>query len=632
MLETQPEVGSTANTYAILAKLATGGMAEIFLARTESAAGVERYVVLKRVLRHHATDIKFIHMFLDEARLASQLQHPNIAQVFDTGKLGDSYFFTMEYVHGETVRELLHRAFAVGQPVPIGCALTIVAGAAAGLQHAHERIGLDGKPLGIVHRDVSPSNLMISYEGHIKVVDFGVAKATHQSIETQTGSVKGKIGYMSPEQCRGGIVDPRCDLFSLGIVMWELLVGERLFKRATDFESMEAIVTEPSPLPSSRRPDVPKALDAIVQKLLAKSPDDRYQNADELLEAIETVAVRARIALSVPGLRRFVRELFGQRPEPWVEMRIRDASPEVVTVTGAPLLGKPDIASLVDSQLDRLLDLSTITTEPIADVPTGPTVAGEPVLKLLRSEPPVARSSSRIPVAHSGTWPEAVAPARAPRNQTTLRTRLDKPQPQPRSRLLVIGGIAILGIAAGAVIYTIANRRVHQVANLERGGAPVDAMQVAPPSDAEVSLAQHDANERDAAEVALAPADAQQAPAVHETVAPHVRRKPTRDEELAAVYRAARFADVVGSCSANARLAVTSAETCTLAACQQHEVDKARRWLQKISASKRDSLIDTCNGLGSSLVKADPPRPDPPKPPKPPKPKCDESDPMACRR
>jgi len=629
VLETQPEVGSTANTYAILAKLATGGMAEIFLARTESAAGVERYVVLKRVLRHHATDIKFIHMFLDEARLASQLQHPNIAQVFDTGKLGDSYFFTMEYVHGETVRELLHRAFAVGQAIPIGCALTIVAGAAAGLQHAHERIGLDGKPLGIVHRDVSPSNLMISYEGHIKVVDFGVAKATHQSIETQSGSVKGKIGYMSPEQCRGGIVDPRCDLFSLGIVMWELLVGERLFKRATDFESMEAIVTEPSPLPSSRRPDVPKELDAIVQKLLAKSPDDRYQNADELLEAIETVALRARIALSVPGLRRFVRELFGQRPEPWVELRIREASPEVVTVTGAPLVGKPDVVALVDSQLDQLLDLSTII-EVIADVPTGPTVGGQPAMRLLRSEPPAARSSSQLPVAHSGSWPEAVAPARSPRNQTTLKTRSGRPA-RSRSRALVIGAIAIVGIAAGAVIYSIANRRADQVAKLEPGGAPSDAMQVVP-RDAEVSLAQHDAIDRDAAEVALAPTDAQQAPAVHGTVAPQLRRKPTRDEELAAVYRAARFAEVVASCSANSRLAVTSAETCTLAACQQHEVEKARRWLQKIAASRRDSLIDTCNELGSSLVKADPPRPDPPKPPKPPKPKCDESDPMACRR
>ncbi|HEY6034652.1 MAG TPA: serine/threonine-protein kinase, partial [Kofleriaceae bacterium] len=190
---------SSANSYAILAKLATGGMAELFLARTQSSAGVERYVVLKRVLPQRAHDRHFIEMFLDEARLAAQLQHPNIAQVFDTGKLGDSYFFSMEYVHGETVRELAHRAQELGEAIPLGCVLTIAAAAAAGLHHAHERLGLDGTPLGIVHRDVSPSNLMVSYEGNVKLVDFGVAKTTDSTVETQTGTVKGKISYLSPE-------------------------------------------------------------------------------------------------------------------------------------------------------------------------------------------------------------------------------------------------------------------------------------------------------------------------------------------------------------------------------------------------------------------------------------------------
>src|SRR5882672_5930394 len=175
-------------------------MAEIFLARGESGAGVERYCVLKRVLRARASDAHFMRMFLDEARLAAQLQHPNIAQVYDIGKLGDSYFFTMEYVHGETVRALLHRAAGLRVPVPIACALAIIAGAAAGLHHAHERIGMDRQPLGIVHRDVSPSNLMVSYEGHVKVVDFGVAKAADRVHETSSGTIKGKISYLSPEQ------------------------------------------------------------------------------------------------------------------------------------------------------------------------------------------------------------------------------------------------------------------------------------------------------------------------------------------------------------------------------------------------------------------------------------------------
>ncbi|HEX8115256.1 MAG TPA: serine/threonine-protein kinase, partial [Kofleriaceae bacterium] len=184
MAKGSAEVGSTANRYQILGKLAVGGMAEIFLARGANTTGLIRYCVLKRILREKATDAQFVQMFLDEAKLAAHLQHPNIASVYDIGLLGDSYFFTMEYVHGETVRSLLHRAKQRDRKVPLACALTIIAGAAAGLHHAHERNGNDGRPLGIVHRDVSPSNLMISYEGNLKIVDFGVAKAADR-VETK---------------------------------------------------------------------------------------------------------------------------------------------------------------------------------------------------------------------------------------------------------------------------------------------------------------------------------------------------------------------------------------------------------------------------------------------------------------
>jgi serine/threonine protein kinase len=356
----EAEVGSAASSYEILAKLATGGMAEIFLARGASTGGVERYVVLKRILRHRAHDQAFVRMFLDEARLAAQLQHPNIAQVYDIGKLGDSFFFTMEYVHGETVRALLQRSHALRAPIPIGSILVIAAGAASGLHHAHERNGIDGRPLGIVHRDVSPSNLMASYEGGVKVVDFGVAKAAHRSQETRSGTVKGKISYLSPEQCRGGNVDRRSDLFSLGIVLWEMLTTERLYKRATDFEAMAAIVTEQVPPPSSRRPDVPAELDTLVMQLLAKDPAERFQSADHLHEAIESVAVRIGSALSSAGLARYLRDLFGQRPEPWIEMQSRDAHPEVFTVTSEPipadLTSRPGDA--LENKLGAVPDLS----------------------------------------------------------------------------------------------------------------------------------------------------------------------------------------------------------------------------------------------------------------------------------
>src|SRR5262245_31911395 len=263
-------------------------MAEIFLARGVGAAGVERYCVLKRILRDRASAVHFVRMFLDEARLAAQLNHANVAQVYDIGKLGDSYFFTMEYVHGETVRTLLQRARSLRRELPLGGVLTVIAGAAAGLHHAHDRIGIEGRARGIVHREVSPSNLMVSYEGGVKVVDFGVAKAADRVQETRSGTVKGKISYLSPEQCRGSALDRRSDLFSLGIVLWEMLTTERLFKRGSDFENMQAIVGEAVLPPSSLRPEVSPEIDHIVMRLLSKTADERYQDGDELHAAIET--------------------------------------------------------------------------------------------------------------------------------------------------------------------------------------------------------------------------------------------------------------------------------------------------------------------------------------------------------
>jgi serine/threonine protein kinase len=419
------EIGSTANSYQIMAKLAAGGMAEIFLARGEAVAGVERYCVLKRILRDRASDVHFVRMFLDEARLAAQLQHPNIAQVYDIGKLGDSYFFTMEYVHGETVRALLHRAQGLRRKLPINCVLTIVAGTAAGLHHAHTRLGRDGRPLGIVHRDVSPSNLMVSYEGSVKVVDFGVAKAEDRMQETKSGTVKGKISYLSPEQCKGRRVDRRSDLFSLGICFWEMLTTERLFKRASDFENMNAIVTETTPPPSSRRPDVPPEIDELVLRLLAKAPEHRFQTADEVVEAVEAVASRTSSVLSASALGRFTRELFGQRPEPWLELEAQQEHGEPVTVTSEPIpreLGIP-AAEEIDRQLASVVNLTSARsiTESLEPVPPElpparvvgklglPLAAPPPTLPQIALPTPVSAPSSSD--AHTPSSGQLILPA-----------------------------------------------------------------------------------------------------------------------------------------------------------------------------------------------------------------------------
>jgi eukaryotic-like serine/threonine-protein kinase len=432
----EAEVGSAASSYEILAKLATGGMAEIFLARGASTGGLERYVVLKRILRHRAHDQSFVRMFLDEARLAAQLQHPNIAQVYDIGKLGDSYFFTMEYVHGETVRALLHRAQGLRRQLPINCVLTIAAGTAAGLHHAHARLGFDGRALGIVHRDVSPSNLMVSYEGGVKVVDFGVAKAADRAQETKSGTVKGKISYLSPEQCKGKRVDRRSDLFSLGICFWEMLTTERLYKRASDFENMNAIVTEDTPPPSSRRSDVPPEIDELVLRLLAKTPEQRFQTADEVVDAIEGVASRTASVLSASVLGRFVRELFGQRPEPWLELEGQQEHGEPVTVTSEPIpreLAIP-VADEVNHQLASVLDLSSppSVTESLevvpADVPTAQ-LGKRALLGFPLAAPPPTHPG----IARSVPDPETASPLPPPPAGRTMPSYSSSVSPLPSS-------------------------------------------------------------------------------------------------------------------------------------------------------------------------------------------------------
>jgi serine/threonine-protein kinase len=362
----EPRAGTASTRYEILGRLAEGGMAEIFLARSKGMAGLERHVVLKRVLPERARDAGFVAMFLDEARLAAQLHHPNVAQVFDIGKLGESFFFTMEYIHGENVRELLVRLAHQRRQLAVGDALTIAAGVAAGLHHAHERRGPDRVPLGIVHRDVSPANILVSYEGGVKVVDFGIAKANQRdAADTRTGSVKGKVAYMSPEQCKGKDVDRRSDVFSLGIVLWELLTGQRLYKLDTDFDTMSAIVYTDPQSPSHLRPGVPAEVDKIVLTAMAKDPARRFATAAELLEAIETAAVRTGHPLSTTALGRTVRTIFGDRPEPWVTLREAVAPEQPITVTGESFdieLPEEEIAAMASAggsgggqQIDEML-------------------------------------------------------------------------------------------------------------------------------------------------------------------------------------------------------------------------------------------------------------------------------------
>ncbi len=304
--------------YELLMPLAAGGMARIYIGRSTGIGSFERHVVLKLITPEREKDETAVQMFLDEARLAASLNHQNVAQVFEVGEDQGIHYLAMEYVHGQDLRALLAKAGSQGTRIPLELALTVVAGAAAGLNHAHERRASDGTPLGIVHRDVSPSNLMIGYDGSVKLLDFGIAKATARSVQTQSGIIKGKFAYMAPEQCRGRDVDRRSDVFSLGIILYEISTQHRCFRADSDFDTMHRIVTGDVVRPTRLVQGYPPALEAIVMKALSVDAAHRYQSAGLLLEALESFAIASRFSLSTMGLGRFMRDMFGELQEPWL--------------------------------------------------------------------------------------------------------------------------------------------------------------------------------------------------------------------------------------------------------------------------------------------------------------------------
>jgi len=309
--------------YMVLKHLASGGMADVLLGRTDGIEGFERHVVLKRIRPEHARDERFIRMFLDEARVAANLHHQHIVQVHDIGESDGEYFIAMEYLHGEDVRTILSTASKTRQHVPLGCAMAIVSAAAAGLHYAHERRGPDKRPLGIVHRDISPSNILVGYDGSIKVVDFGIAKASMRQ-ETRSSTLKGKISYMSPEQCKGAEVDRRSDVYSLGVVLYELCTTTRLFKGESDYLVMDQIVNGRVTLPQVRRPELPNELSAIIMRAITPDPERRYFTADELRVALDQFAGKASLTTSTSAISTYMRRQFGEKPEPWLEIEGQD--------------------------------------------------------------------------------------------------------------------------------------------------------------------------------------------------------------------------------------------------------------------------------------------------------------------
>jgi serine/threonine protein kinase len=305
---------STVGRYQLLREIARGGMAVLYLARDLGIEGFEKLVVIKRMLPELAAREDMLAMFLDEARIGALLEHANLPHTYELVHESGEYFFAMEYLHGADVRRLAKAAAEHGG-VPLEHAISIAIGLSAGLHYTHERRATDGSPLGLVHRDVSPRNVFVTYDGGVKLLDFGIAKTAHKRTKTRTGAVRGTLQYMSPEQVHAGRVDRRSDVFAASIVLWELTVGRGLFTGGSDYSVMAAIADGEPPAPSTVRPDYPAALEAIVMKGLRRAPAERFQTAEELQLALEQFAREHRLATSPVGLARFMRELFRERVE-----------------------------------------------------------------------------------------------------------------------------------------------------------------------------------------------------------------------------------------------------------------------------------------------------------------------------
>lgn len=293
--------------YRLLNKLAQGGMAEIFLAQDPKG----EICAIKRILPHLAHEESFIRMFIDEARIVSHLDHPNIAGVYDQGKVDGYYFIAMEFVQGHSLLAVSERAKQVKMPLPRGLLAYVVAELLAGLGCAHSARDGKGRHLGIVHRDVTPQNVLISYTGEVKLVDFGVAKARARLTQTEAGFTKGKLSYMSPEQARGEELDGRSDLFSVGIILHEITTNGRLFNKEGPGGILGAIVNDPIPKPSMKVKGFPKELESVVMMALAKEVDTRYQSAEEMRDALMRYARKERPQPGQRRLKELVYDLFG---------------------------------------------------------------------------------------------------------------------------------------------------------------------------------------------------------------------------------------------------------------------------------------------------------------------------------
>jgi hypothetical protein len=320
--------------YRLAFRLASGGMGTVYLARVEGARGFSQTVAVKRIHPHLADDPKFVAMFLDEARIAARIQHPNVCGVIDFGEANGSYYFTMPYLAGESLSRVMRAVYATGEHVDrfTYVATRIACDACEGLHAAHELAGDDGRPLSVVHRDVSPQNLLVGFDGAVRVLDFGVASAEQRLHSTTTGEVKGKFAYIAPEQLNGRAVDRRADIWSLGVVLWECLAGRKLFARKNVNDTVRAVLGDAVPSLREIRAGVPLGLEEIVFRALSRDPEARYASAREMGRDLNAFLLEERRSVTAADVAELMTALFpgGAEDKRKLVERARDSDVEIV--------------------------------------------------------------------------------------------------------------------------------------------------------------------------------------------------------------------------------------------------------------------------------------------------------------
>ncbi|MEM7447093.1 MAG: serine/threonine-protein kinase [Myxococcota bacterium] len=386
-------------TYLLLERVNVGGMAEVFKAKSFGVEGFERLVAVKRILPSIAEDSEFVTMFVDEAKIAVQLNHANIAQIFDLGRVEDSFFIAMEYVHGKDARAIFDRARKRGETIPIPMSCYVLMKVCEALDYAHNKKDDRGRDLSLVHRDVSPQNVLISYDGDTKIIDFGIAKAANKAGKTQAGILKGKFGYMSPEQVRGLPLDRRSDIFSLGIVLYELLTGERLFVGESDFSTLEKVRNVEIAPPRSYNHRIPEELEQIVLKTLAKDADDRYQTTMDLHDDLQSFTYTSGNVFSRKDLNAYMRKMFAD------EIAKESARDQKFRQTEAPSGFAPSGFGALEKLPPRLERGERVSRRPTLPPPPPPANISQAPHGRSASRsslpPPKPPASSRPPPRHS---------------------------------------------------------------------------------------------------------------------------------------------------------------------------------------------------------------------------------------